>query len=307
MSSVLASQLSRLVQPLVRSVFALFVALGCALAIAQPPPGGRGNRSQGGMNREMMEALHEAMQNACEKEILDMLRFPPVVEEIELSEELQKDLQSMRLEAGKELIKIFRDQKPDLKKQIESLFKELSSNAFKKIEETAGEKAVDRLYGLFMQHRRAESIRNRLVAKRVGLSDTELKAFRERVDAERKKREAAVEKIMGMPNLEFKEKRKRLEEQMRSMREVSNKKLLESLSQEHREKFEELQGPRFDKLPRRWHGSGRGGGKPKERSESGRPKSDSGATSSRSKKDSGEEDANCCLIPFYYSDAFLSL
>lgn len=304
MSFVLSSQLF---QPFVRSFLALLVGLGCAIAIAQPPPGGRGNRSQGGMNREMMDALHEAMQNACEKEILDMLRFPTVVEEIELSEELQKDLQTMRIDASKDLIEIFREQKPEAKKQIESLFKELSSNAFKKIEETAGEKAVDRLYGLFMQHRRAESISNRLVAKRVGLSDEELKAFRKRVDAERKKREAAVEKIMGTPNLEFKEKRKRLEEQMRSMREVSNKRLLESLSQEHRDEFERLQGDPFDKLPRRWHGPRRGGGKPKERLEPGRPKSESGATSSTVKQDSGEKESNCCLIPFYYSDAFLSL
>ncbi|MEC8555171.1 MAG: hypothetical protein VXZ82_09235 [Planctomycetota bacterium] len=307
MSSLLSSQLSRLNQLLVRSVLALFVALGCTIAIAQPPQGGRGSRSKGGMNREMMEALYEAMQNACEKEILDMLRFTPVLEEIQLSDELQEDLQAMRIEAGKDLIEIFRDQKPDLKKQIESLFKELSSNAFKKIEETAGERAVDRLYGLFMQHRRAESIRNRLVAKRVGLSDEELKAFRKRVDAERKKSEAAVEKIMGMPNLEFKEKRKRLEEQMRSMREAANEKLLQSLSQEHRDKFEELQGPPFDKLPRRWQSSGRGGGRSKERTDSGRPNSDSGSTRVERKEDSGENESKCCLVPFYYSDAFLSL
>lgn len=304
MSFVLSPQLF---QPLVRTFLVLLMGFWCAAAIAQPPPGGRGNRSQGGMNREMMEALHEAMQNACEKEILDMLRFPPVVQEIELSKELQDDLQTMRLEAGKDLIKIFRDQKPDVKKQIESLFKELSSKAFKKIEETAGEKAVDRLYGLFMQHRRAESISNRLVAKRVGLSDEEFKAFRKRVDSERKKREAAVEKIMRMPNLEFKEKRKRLEEQMRSMRAASNSELLESLSPEHRKKFEELQGPPFDELPRRWHSPGRGGGRPKERPETGRPKSEPSTTGSERRQDSGGKESNCCSVPFYYSDAFLSL
>ncbi|MEM7475802.1 MAG: hypothetical protein AAF483_12485 [Planctomycetota bacterium] len=241
-----------------------FFMIAASTLLAQPP-----NQRRGGPNNR----TREMMQKVPERELLDMLRHASVREELEVSDETMTELYSLRDSAMREVMSAMQLSSDDERlEKLLDIFQKQSKKAMELLAENGREDTIDRLEGIWAQHRGPESIGNSRIAKRVRLSDDELKAFRERIDEEQRMQWRQSESIMQSlrSNKQLTTEQREKLDKIRAKRDAN---LLRSLSEKQREAFEKLKGDPFDGLPKhgRFHGHPRG--RPGGPGGSGRPSS----------------------------------
>lgn len=209
-------------------------------------------RQRRGGGSEFFKAMQQAMQQAPHKEVFDLLRDDKVKEHVKLSDEGSEKLRELsRGVWGKmrELSDDFKNDRPSVDQMTTKLVEalnEFDSNAQAILKQEEVE--FERLVELFIQSRGYAAIANGAVAKRMELSEEELKNFRSKLaehsDKYRKSASAEVAKAMRSFDPE------KMREIFRSIERRVNMKLKLELTDEQQKKFADLAGEHFPDVPK---------------------------------------------------------
>ncbi|MEM8734135.1 MAG: hypothetical protein AAGG44_07930 [Planctomycetota bacterium] len=221
----------------------LVVLVSSNLAFAQR--GGRG----GGSGR--FGSLRQVMQNAEDKEVLDLLKHSPIRKKIGLSEEKYDEIRALERTAMRRIF-----EELDNVEECVSIIRKFGEEAFEQLDE----EQTETLEGLFVQTRKLASAANARIAKKIDLSDEELDAFRDHVRRlifnEQLKRKLRT--IMDS-NIPFKEKGDKSRQVWEEHFDSVNEELKTHLTEQQQQALKDLEGQPFDNLPRIPPGGGRGG------------------------------------------------
>ncbi len=244
-----------------------------ATAIAQDEPGQRPGRGQrgggggpggpggfgGGMGRGMGMGGGGAMQ------LLGLLRMEEVRKEVKVSDEAYEAVQKAQRDAFANMGNL-RDANEEERTKV---MKDMNTKAQDLLEEAVDPAGQKRLMGLLLQQQGNSAVMNDLIAKEVGLSESDVKALGEAVAKSSEEGRAKMREAFqggGPPD------REKMTEMMAEMRKKSDAAIDEKLTADQKKAVEALKGEKFTFPEGGFGGFGGRGGAPG--GGRGRPSSD---------------------------------
>lgn len=226
------------------ALFAILATLLAVPAFAQ--------RQRRGSGSEFFKAMRQALEQSPHKEILDLLRNDKVKEHVQLSEEGSEKLRELSRSSWdkmRDLSEEFKNTRPsldDMTEKLSAILDDFDSQAQAVLKDEQVD--FERLVQLFIQSRSFAAIANAAVAERLGLTEDDLKSFREKLaeHGERYRKSASAEVGNAMRNFNP----EKMREIFRSVERRVNMKLKTELTEPQQKKFAEMAGEPFPDVPK---------------------------------------------------------